>query len=175
MFRQKRDNFIPLLSFKKCWLACKCYCIWVYWIWLCLWVADVCEEVRGGVSRSGGHQLWWPEHRQTAPIFIRVKYILKYTNRHIRKNCPLIISLASAPAEGTQSRRHHSNVNLGSMLNINLSFHHQPKHKQCILLHADILFPSSHLVTLLNLFTTDYYLIRGIISTTNQRHLRKDC
>ena len=96
-------------------------------------------ECRGQVVTSGGD----PGTGRPLPKFIRVKYILKYTNRHIRKNCPLIISLASAAAEGTQSRRHHSNVNLGSMLNINLSFHHQPKHKQCILLHADILFPSS--------------------------------
>ena len=116
-------------------------------------------ECRGQVVTSGGD----PSTGRPVSIFIRVKYILKYTNRHIRKNCPLIISLASAPAEGTQSRRHHSNVNLGSMLNINLSFHHQPKHKQCILLHADILFPLSIFCCILSIFLLQNYIRFGVL------------
>ena len=112
-------------------------------------------ECRGQVVTSGGD----PGTGRPLPIFIRVKYILKYTNRHIRKNCPLIISLASAPAEGTQSRRHHSNVNLGSMLNINLSFHYQPKHKQCILLCTcgHIISIIHLLLHLVDLSTTEFY------------------
>ena len=55
-------------------------------------------ECRGQVVTSGGD----PSTGRRLSIFIRVKYILKYTNRHIRKNCPLIISLASAAAEGTE-------------------------------------------------------------------------
>ena len=157
MFRQKRDNFIPLLSNRKYWwLACKCYCIgydcvYEWQMFARRWGV----EYRGQVVTSGGD----PSTGRRLSIFIRVKYILKYTNRHIRKNCPLIISLASAAAEGTQSRRHHSNVNLGSMLNINLSFHYQPKHKQCILLCTcgHIISIIHLLLHLVDLSTTEFY------------------
>ena len=113
-------------------------------------------ECRGQVVASGGD----PSTGRPLPIFIRVKYILKYTNRHIRKNCPLIISLASAPAEGTQSRRHHSNVNLGSMLNINLS----PSTSSAFYyVHADILFPLSIFCCILSIFLLQNFIRFGVL------------
>ena len=98
-------------------------------------------------------------------IFIRVKYILKYTNRHICKNCPLIISLASAPAEGTEQAapfKCKSGFNAEYQLEFSSSAQAQAVHSTTCG-HFISIF---HLVTLLNLFTTDYYQIRGIILIT---------
>ena len=141
MFRQKRDNFIPLLSYRKYWLANAT-------------VLDMTVSMSGRCLRGG--EGWSVEVRWSPVVVTRAQadrsqysYGLNISsNIQIDTSAKTALLLSAWPLLRLrgQSRRHHSNVNLGSMLNINLSFHHKPKHKHCILLHADILFPSSILL-----------------------------